>query len=108
VSRPPTAEPRPAEAPPRRPVLFVNPRSGGGAAGRARLSDRAGELGIEAIELGPGRRLDELVAAAIDDGADAIDAAGGDGSLSTVASVASARDVPLVCVPAARLTHSPR
>jgi Diacylglycerol kinase catalytic domain len=108
VSRPPTAEPRPAEAPPRRPVLFVNPRSGGGAAGRARLSDRARELGIEAIELGPGQRLDELVAAAIDDGADAVGAAGGDGSIATVAAVACARDVPVVCVPAGTRNHFAR
>ena len=108
MSRPPTAEPRPAEAPPRRPVLFVNPRSGGGAAGRARLSDRARELGIEAIELGPGQRLDELVAAAIDDGADAVGAAGGDGSIATVAAVACARDVPFVCVPAGTRNHFAR
>ena len=108
MSRPPTAEPRAAEAPPRRPMLFVNPRSGSGAAGRARLSDRARELGIEAIELGPGQRLDQLVAAAIDDGADAVGAAGGDGSIATVAAVARVRDVPFVCVPAGTRNHFAR
>jgi hypothetical protein len=94
--------------PPRRPVLFVNPRSGGGTAQRERLSDRARARGIETIELVTGQRLDELVAAAIDDGADAVGAAGGDGSLATVAAVASARDVPFVCIPAGTRNHFAR
>jgi diacylglycerol kinase-like protein len=105
------AEPAPDRRladPPRRPVLFVNPRSGGGAAGRARLAQRARERGIEAIELGAGQRLDDLVAAAIDDGADAVGAAGGDGSLATVAAVACAHDVPLVCIPAGTRNHFAR
>jgi Diacylglycerol kinase catalytic domain len=93
---------------PRRPVLFVNPRSGGGTAQRERLSDRARARGIETIELVTGQRLDELAAAAIDDGADAVGAAGGDGSLATVAAVASARDVPFVCVPAGTRNHFAR
>ena len=45
--------------PPRRPVLFVNPRSGGGKAARAGLAERARERGVEAVVLdrgaGPGR-----------------------------------------------------
>jgi diacylglycerol kinase family enzyme len=94
--------------PPQRPVLFVNPWSGGGAAGRARLADRARELGIEAIALSAGQRLDEQVAAAIDDGADAVGAAGGDGSVATVAAVACAREVPFVCVPAGTRNHFAR
>jgi len=89
-------------------VLFVNPWSGGGAARRAALVARARERGIEAIELGAGQDLDELVAAAIDGGADAVGAAGGDGSVATVAAVASARDVPFVCVPAGTRNHFAR
>jgi hypothetical protein len=89
-------------------VLFVNPWSGGGAARRAALVARARERGIEAIELGVGQDLDELVAAAIDRGADAVGAAGGDGSVATVAAVASARDVPFVCVPAGTRNHFAR
>jgi diacylglycerol kinase family enzyme len=104
----PRARGRSLAAPPRRPVLFVNPRSGGGVAGRARLTDRARELGIEAIELAPGQRLDELAAAAIDDGADAVGAAGGDGTLATVAAVACSRDLPFVCVPAGTRNHFAR
>jgi hypothetical protein len=98
----------PVADPPRRPVLFVNPGSGGGAARRARLADPARDRGIEAIELVAGQRLDELVAAAIDDGADVVGAAGGDGTLATVAAVAVARDVPLVCVPAGTRNHFAR
>ena len=41
--------------PPRLPVLFVNPRSGGGKAARAGLAERARELGVEAVILDPGR-----------------------------------------------------
>ena len=37
--------------PPRRPVLFVNPRSGGGKAARADLAERARERGVEAVVL---------------------------------------------------------
>jgi diacylglycerol kinase family enzyme len=94
--------------PPRRPVLFVNLRSGGGTAEREHLSDRARARGIEPIELVAGQRLAELVAAAIDDGADTVGAAGGDGSLATVAAVASARDVPFVCIPAGTRNHFAR
>ena len=43
-------------APTARPVLFVNPRSGGGKAERFRLVDEARDRGIEPIELGPRRR----------------------------------------------------
>jgi hypothetical protein len=41
---------RPAD-PPRRPVLFVNPRSGAGKAARAGLAERARDKGIEAVIL---------------------------------------------------------
>ena len=43
---------RPAD-PPRRPVLFINPRSGDGKAARAGLAERARDTGIETVILGP-------------------------------------------------------
>jgi hypothetical protein len=43
--------------PPRRPVLFVNPRSGGGKAARAGLAEQARERGVEAVILDPGQDL---------------------------------------------------
>lgn len=92
-------------APPRRPVLFVNPRSGGGKATHADLAVRARERGIEVVLLGPGQDLAALVRAAVAGGADALGMAGGDGSLAVVASAAAAHGLPFVCVPAGTRNH---
>jgi diacylglycerol kinase family enzyme len=92
-------------APIRRPVLFVNPRSGGGKAGRAALAERARERGIEVIVLTPGAALDVLVAQAVAHGADALGVAGGDGSLAVVAAAARAHGLPFVCIPAGTRNH---
>lgn len=101
ASRGKTAEP------PQRPVLFVNPRSGGGAASRAGVADRARELGIDVIEFGPGRDLTALVDEAVAGGADALGVAGGDGSLAIVAA-ACGRHLPFICVPAGTRNHFAR
>src|SRR6516162_6712170 len=95
---------RPADAP-RQPVLFVNPRSGGGKAARAGIAERARAKGIEAIILTPGQDLAALARAAAAAGADALGAAGGDGSLAVVAAVAAAHEIPFVCVPAGTRNH---
>jgi diacylglycerol kinase family enzyme len=95
---------RPAD-PPRRPVLFVNPRSGGGTAERAGLAERAREKGIEAVILGPGQDLAALARDAAAAGADALGTAGGDRSLAVVAAVAAAHGIPFVCVPAGTRNH---
>jgi diacylglycerol kinase family enzyme len=95
---------RPAD-PPRRPVLFVNPRSGGGTAERAGLAERAREKGIEAVILAPGQDLAALARDAAAAGADALGTAGGDGSLAVVAAVAAAHGIPFVCVPAGTRNH---
>lgn len=91
--------------PPRRPLLFVNPRSGDGAAGRAGLADRARDRGITVVVLGPGHSLTTHVDDAIGEGADALGMAGGDGSLAVVAAAAAAHDLPFVCVPAGTRNH---
>ena len=91
--------------PPRRPVLFLNPRSGGGKATRAGLAERARERGIDAIVLRPDDDLATLVGDAVARGADALGAAGGDGSLAVVAAAALANDLPFVCVPAGTRNH---
>ena len=91
--------------PPRRPVLFVNPRSGDGAAARTGLAERARERGIEVAILAPGQDLAALAAAAVADGADALGMAGGDGSLAVVAAAAAAHGLPFVCVPAGTRNH---
>jgi len=90
---------------PRQPVLFFNPRSGGGKAVRYHLPDEARARGIEPIELTPGSDLARLVQQALDRGADAVAMAGGDGSQAIVAAIAAERDVPYACVPAGTRNH---
>ena len=80
--------PLPRASRPQRPVLFLNPRSGGGKAERFKLADEARKRGIEPIELGPGDDLARLVKTAVDEGADALAMAGGDGSQAVVAAAA--------------------
>ena len=91
--------------PPQRPVLFVNPASGGGTARRVGLVDRARELGVTTRELGSGDDLAALATQAVGDGADVLGVAGGDGSLSVVAAVAHAHEIPFVCIPAGTRNH---
>ena len=95
----------PDAAAPSRPVLFFNPRSGGGKATRFRLDEEARSRGIEPIELGPGDDLETLVTGAIDDGADALSMAGGDGSQATVARIAAQHGLPYACIPAGTRNH---
>ena len=91
--------------PPRRPVLFVNPRSGDGTASRLGLAERARDLGVEAVVLAAGEDLAGAVSAAVEGGADALGMAGGDGSLAVVAAAAAAHGLPFVCVPAGTRNH---
>jgi diacylglycerol kinase family enzyme len=94
-----------AADPPQQPVLFVNPRSGGGKAAHAALAERARERGIEATLLQPGDDLAALAQQAVEGGADALGVAGGDGSLAIVAAAAVAHGLPFVCVPAGTRNH---
>ena len=91
--------------PPRRPVLFVNPRSGGGAASRAGVAERARERGIKVVILDSGQSLARYVDEAVDQGADALGMAGGDGSLAVVAAAAAAHGLPFICVPEGTRNH---
>jgi diacylglycerol kinase family enzyme len=94
----------PADSP-RRPVLFVNPKSGDGAAARAGVAQRARDLGIKVVVLDPGDSLAGLVGEAVADGADALGMAGGDGSLAVVGAVAAAHGLPFICIPAGTRNH---
>ena len=91
--------------PPRRPVLFINPSSGGGKAARAGLAKRARKRGIEAVVLAEDEDLVSAAREAAAGGADALGMAGGDGSLAAVARTAAAYGLPFVCVPAGTRNH---
>ena len=87
------------------PVLFVNPRSGGGKATRVARVEQARERGVEVVVLAPDASLDVLVEDAVASGADALGVAGGDGSLAIVAAAALAHGIPFVCIPAGTRNH---
>ena len=88
-----------------RPVLLMNPRSGGGKVERFHLVQEARRRDIEPVVLGPGDDLRQLAELAVARGADALGMAGGDGSQALVAGVAAAHDVAFVCVPAGTRNH---
>ena len=90
---------------PSHPVLFFNPLSGGGKATRFHLVEEARKRGIMPIELGHGEDLRRLVEGAIEDGADALAMAGGDGSQAIVAEFAARRGLPYACIPAGTRNH---
>ena len=93
-------------APPvRHGVVLMNPKSGDGKVGRLNLADEARRRGLEPIVLETGDDLRSLAESAVDRGADALGMAGGDGSQAVVASVAAARGLPFVCVPAGTRNH---
>ncbi len=92
-------------SPPQRPVLFYNPKSGGGKAERFHVAREARARGVEPIELHLGDDLAALVRDAIDNGADAVGVAGGDGTQAIVAAIAAERGLPYVCVPAGTRNH---
>ena len=90
---------------PRSPVLFYNPKSGGGKAERYHLADQARARGIRAVELKLGSDLERLVRDAVAAGADALAMAGGDGSQAVVAMVAAEKNLPYACIPAGTRNH---
>jgi len=90
---------------PERPVLFYNPKSGGGKAERFHLPEEARRRGIEPVELHLGDDLETLVRNAVAGGADALAMAGGDGSQAIVAMVAAELDLPYACIPAGTRNH---
>lgn len=97
--------PLPGAPDPRHPVLFYNPKSGGGKAEKFNLADEARARGIEPIELKLGTDLEQLVRGAVDGGADALAMAGGDGSQAVVAMVAAEQGLPYACIPAGTRNH---
>ena len=93
--------------PPRRPFLIMNPRSGGGKVTRFGLREKAEALGAEVAVLdGPGFvDVAALATKAVEDGADLLGVAGGDGTQALVAAVAAEHDVPLLVISAGTRNH---
>ena len=75
---------------------------------RAGVVERAGERGIAVVVLDAGQSLRALIDEVVAGGADALGAAGGDGSQSVVAAAAAAHGLPFVCVPAGTRDHFAR
>ncbi|MFE2880740.1 diacylglycerol/lipid kinase family protein [Streptomyces roseus] len=90
-----------------RPFVIMNPRSGGGKVERFGLAERARALGAEVVLLDPDRRQDvaELARRAVEDGADLLGVAGGDGTQALVAAVAVEHDIPFMVICAGTRNH---
>ncbi|OII65731.1 diacylglycerol kinase family protein [Streptomyces sp. CC77] len=93
--------------PPRRPVLLMNPRSGGGKVAQFGLKERAERLGARVVLLDADREQDvtALAEEAVAEGADLLGVAGGDGTQALVAAVAAAHGLPLLVVSAGTRNH---
>ncbi|MEU3859450.1 diacylglycerol kinase family protein [Streptomyces sp. NPDC028722] len=91
----------------RRPYLIVNPRAGGGKASRFRVADKARALGAQVFLVDPSRPQDlaEIARRAVDDGADLLGVAGGDGTQALVAGVAAESGLPFVVIPVGTRNH---
>ncbi len=82
----------------------MNSGSGGGRT-QEDIVAVAVELGIDHHVVGPGDDFDAVLTSALDRGADLLAAAGGDGTLCAVASVAMDHDLAMVVVPAGTRNH---
>jgi diacylglycerol kinase family enzyme len=89
-------------------VLVMNPGSGGGKVARFRLVERAEAAGAQVRLTGPNADAAGLARAAVDDGAGVLGVAGGDGTVSAVAAVATEAQLPLVVIPAGTRNHFAR
>ncbi|RZL75527.1 MAG: diacylglycerol kinase, partial [Rhodococcus sp. (in: high G+C Gram-positive bacteria)] len=99
---------REAPAPPaHRPVLIMNPHSGGGKVAKFDLRRKAEELGAEVVLLeGPGTvDVTDLARQAVDRGADLLGVAGGDGTQALVAGVAAENNLPFLVISAGTRNH---
>jgi diacylglycerol kinase family enzyme len=94
-------------APPRRPFLIMNPRSGGGKVTRFGLRDKAEALGAQVVVLEGPQVVDvgALARTAVAAGADLLGVAGGDGTQALVAGIAAEHGIPLLVISAGTRNH---
>lgn len=85
--------------------LLINPRAGTERPTVEELAEAASERGVETHVLREGEDAAELARAA---DTEVLGAAGGDGSVATIAAVAIERDLPLVVVPYGTRNHFAR
>ncbi|MFE9040463.1 diacylglycerol/lipid kinase family protein [Streptomyces sp. NPDC012421] len=106
-SRPPRPTPAVPATPPARPVLIMNPKSGGGKVGRFGLVEKAEALGARVVLLDPSAPADvaALAREAVAEGADLLGVAGGDGTQALVAAVAAEHDLPFLVISAGTRNH---
>lgn len=107
VDRPRHRMPAVRGEPPRRPVLIMNPRSGGGKVEKFGLADKARALGAQVVLLDTTTHQDvaALARQALAEGADLLGVAGGDGTQALVAAVAAEHDVPFLVISAGTRNH---
>jgi diacylglycerol kinase family enzyme len=93
--------------PPRRPVMIMNPASGGGKVGRFGLVEKAEALGCEVVLLDTSVHQDvaALARRAVAEGADLLGVAGGDGTQALVAEVAAEHGVSFLVISAGTRNH---
>ena len=89
-------------------VVVMNPRSGGGKVTRFHLIERAERLGAQVTVTSEELGAAALARLAVEQGAQVLGVAGGDGTVAAVAAVAAEADCPLVVVPAGTRNHFAR
>ncbi|MEV8629381.1 diacylglycerol kinase family protein [Streptomyces sp. NPDC051079] len=110
LPRPRPHRPAAPAARPRRPVLLMNPKSGGGKVERFGLIELAERLGarvvlLETSDSGEQADVEALARRAVADGADLLGVAGGDGTQALVAAVAAEHDLPFLVISAGTRNH---
>jgi diacylglycerol kinase family enzyme len=106
-ARPVAGMPERPTAPPRRPFVIMNPRSGGGKVGKFALDATAAAQGVKvALIEGPGEvDVAGMARQAVADGADLLGVAGGDGTQALVAGIAAEHGLPFLVISAGTRNH---
>jgi diacylglycerol kinase family enzyme len=97
----------PAQPPARHPYFIMNPRSGGGKVEKFDLKRRAEDLGAKVFLISGPEPVDvaQVAREAVDQGADLLGVAGGDGTQALVAGIAAEHGLPFVVISAGTRNH---